>query len=137
MKSSNRTLFLTCLYLLQGLINGLFRGSLPILLREKFTLDDFAIYSLTAYPFAFKVFWAPMIDSFYITYFGKRKTWVYLTHFIIITLMMFISVYFEYFIEHKSILPLTILIIVVEVMVSMQDIAVDSWAVDLCEQVFY
>jgi PAT family acetyl-CoA transporter-like MFS transporter 1 len=33
-------------------------------------------FSFANWPFAFKILWAPLIDSLYIKKIGRRKTWI-------------------------------------------------------------
>jgi len=67
---------LLLLYTLQGVPMGL-SGSLPMLFQERgVTTMEQAVFSTVAYPFAFKLLWAPLVDSVYIPKFGRRKTWI-------------------------------------------------------------
>lgn len=67
---------LMLLYTLQGIPMGL-SGSIALLLAErKITTADQALFSIIAYPFAFKLLWAPIVDSIYSSAFGRRKTWI-------------------------------------------------------------
>ena len=67
---------LLLLYTLQGIPMGL-GGSLPMLFVErKVSTAALAQFSMVAYPFAFKLLWAPLVDSVYSSRFGRRKTWI-------------------------------------------------------------
>eukprot|EP00966_Prymnesium_polylepis_P259190 5986818-Prymnesium_polylepis.1 len=67
---------LMLLYTLQGIPMGL-DGSLPLLMAErKLSTAEQAIFSTVALPFAFKLLWAPLVDSVYSSAFGRRKTWI-------------------------------------------------------------
>jgi PAT family acetyl-CoA transporter-like MFS transporter 1 len=94
-------IILTSLYVLQGGLYG-FVLALPIVFqnrgvsyadqvrfgcfysREFYTAtqetDDFcefqAEFSLVSYPFCFKLLWAPLIDCVFFKKFGRRKTWI-------------------------------------------------------------
>ena len=64
------------LYCLQGIPLGL-RDAIPLMLtRKNVPYTDQAKYSISAYPFAMKVLWAPIIDSVFSTRFGRRKSWL-------------------------------------------------------------
>jgi len=67
---------LLLLYTLQGIPMGL-GASLPMLMQERRvgTMDQ-AIFSTVAYPFAFKLLWAPIVDSVYSAAVGRRKSWI-------------------------------------------------------------
>jgi PAT family acetyl-CoA transporter-like MFS transporter 1 len=40
------------------------------------SLTQVGLLSLAAYPFALKLGWAPLVDSFYSPSFGRRKSWI-------------------------------------------------------------
>ena len=69
-------MLLLLLYTLQGVPMGL-GASVPMLMVDKgvSTMEQ-AVFSMVAYPFAFKLLWAPLVDSVYISSFGRRKTWI-------------------------------------------------------------
>ena len=67
---------LMLLYTLQGIPMGL-SGSMGMMLAErKISTADQALFSMIALPFAFKLLWAPIVDSLYSSTFGRRKTWI-------------------------------------------------------------
>ena len=69
-------MLLLLLYTLQGIPMGL-GASLPLLMVErKVSSMEQAVFSMVAYPFAFKLLWAPLVDSVYSSSFGRRKTWI-------------------------------------------------------------
>lgn len=69
-------MLLLLLYTLQGIPMGL-GASLPLLMVEKKVSSmEQAVFSMVAYPFAFKLLWAPLVDSVYSSSFGRRKTWI-------------------------------------------------------------
>ena len=69
-------MLLLLLYTLQGIPMGL-GASLPLLMVEKKVSSmELAVFSMVAYPFAFKLLWAPLVDSVYSSSFGRRKTWI-------------------------------------------------------------
>lgn len=68
--------FLMFLYFLQGIPLGL-TASLPYILSSKNISYSYqAIFSFASWPFAIKLFWAPIVDSLYIKRIGKRKSWL-------------------------------------------------------------
>ena len=68
--------FLMFLYFLQGIPLGL-TASLPYILSSKnISYSHQAIFSFASWPFAIKLFWAPIVDSLYIKRIGKRKSWL-------------------------------------------------------------
>lgn len=79
---------LLVLYTLQGIPMGL-AGSIPYILAEKGAdYTEQAQFSLCSWPFALKLFWAPIVDSVYSESFGRRKTWLVPTQFAIAAIML-------------------------------------------------
>lgn len=40
------------------------------------TLPQIGIFSIAAYPYSFKLLWSPIVDSYYLPKFGRRKSWI-------------------------------------------------------------
>ena len=67
---------LVFLYVLQGIPLGL-AGAMPLLLQTKsVAYKDQAKFSLVFWPFSIKLLWAPIVDTAYFSWFGRRKTWL-------------------------------------------------------------
>ena len=70
---------LVCLYFLQGFPFGFATGALPLIIKASFTEAGFI--SLATYPYAVKVLWSPIVDSFWTIglgslSLGRRKSWI-------------------------------------------------------------
>lgn len=48
----------------------------PFLLQAKASYTQIGIFSLASYPYSFKLFWSPIVDSIYSLAFGRRKSWI-------------------------------------------------------------
>ena len=48
----------------------------PFLLQSKASYTQIGIFSVASYPYSFKLFWSPIVDSIYSLAFGRRKSWV-------------------------------------------------------------
>jgi len=48
----------------------------PFLLQAKASYTQIGIFSLASYPYSFKLFWSPVVDSMYSLAFGRRKSWI-------------------------------------------------------------
>ena len=48
----------------------------PFLLQANASYTQIGIFSLAAYPYSFKLFWSPIVDSVYSLAFGRRKSWI-------------------------------------------------------------
>lgn len=51
-------------------------GARPFLLQANASYTQLGIFSLASYPYSFKLFWSPVVDSLYSSSFGRRKTWI-------------------------------------------------------------
>jgi PAT family acetyl-CoA transporter-like MFS transporter 1 len=64
------------LYVFQGIPFGLVSSVPLILSSRKVSYADQGTFSFASWPFAFKIFWAPFVDAFYVERIGRRKTWI-------------------------------------------------------------
>ena len=126
------TFLLIFLYSLQGLIIGILLETLQIQLKHDFSYSEIGIFLLCSYPFSIKILWSPLVDSYYITKIGKRKTWVMLTQTLSVFILLFMSAKIEEILSAKRIYFLSFLSFALMFLISTQDIAVDGWALSLC-----
>ena len=82
-------------------------------------------------PYSFKVFWAPIIELYYIPRFGKRKTWIVPTLLVGVAIMFYLSGTITGYLMNKEVYFLTGILIINVFVITCQDIAVDSWAVEI------
>jgi RhtX/FptX family siderophore transporter len=77
MKTHEKLGLLATLYLAQGLPFGFFTQALPVLMRKQgLSLPEIGFTHLLALPWALKFLWAPLIDRFGSTAFGRRRSWI-------------------------------------------------------------
>ena len=82
---------LVFLYVLQGIPLGL-AGAMPMLLQaRKVAYKDQATFSLVFWPFSMKLLWAPIVDTVYLSSFGRRKTWLVPVQYLIGIFMLVLS----------------------------------------------
>ncbi|KAL6942516.1 hypothetical protein ACO0QE_003692 [Hanseniaspora vineae] len=77
---------LIVLYFLQGIGCGLSYGSVPFLLKTLIKGSNFTqigIFSMSTYPYSLKILWSPIVDSFYSTKRGRRRSWIIPTQYLI------------------------------------------------------
>lgn len=70
---------LVALYFVQGIPVGLAFGTVPFLLKSmaKFTsFTSLGFFSMATYPYSLKIWWSPIVDSFYVRKIGRRRTWI-------------------------------------------------------------
>lgn len=122
-------LLLLFLYILQGIPLGL-SGSIPMILSSRHvSYHDQAFFSLVFWPFSLKLFWAPIIDSIYSKRFGRRKSWLIPTQYLIGIFMLILSYSSESVLDKSpggsmNIVFITAVFFVLNFLASVQDIAV-------------
>lgn len=129
-------LLLLFLYVLQGIPLGL-AGSIPLILQSKnVSYTDQAFFSFVFWPFSLKLLWAPMVDAVYFKRFGRRKSWLVPTQYVLGLFMMYLSRQVDSLlgeVEGKSpdVVALTVTFFLFEFLAATQDIAVDGWALTM------
>lgn len=135
------------LYILQGIPLGI-AASIPYLLQtRKISYKDQAAFSFVHWPFSLKLLWAPIVDSIYSSWFGRRKSWLVPTQYLIGFFMILLSGSIRDLMgegevgggggegeaEGKSIniLLLTFVFFMLNFLAATQDIAVDGWALTM------
>lgn len=126
-----RTFTLCVLYVAQGIPWGFMATTLPGYLTQKGV--DAAIVgatmSFTTLPYAFKWIWGPIIDSFTLPRFGRRRPWIIFAQ-AMMALTVLALVTFDLGTEVK-LLAWTVLIHTV--FNALQDVSVDALATDLLD----
>ncbi|KAI7691464.1 hypothetical protein SSS_05263 [Sarcoptes scabiei] len=125
---------LLLLYMLQGIPLGLISGVPYLLTNRGISYSEQAIFSFAIWPFSFKLLWAPIVDSVYYTRFGKRKSWMIPSQYLIGLFMIFISYYLDSMmnsVEGFNIYLLTGMFLFLNFLAATQDIAVDGWALTM------
>lgn len=123
------------LYVLQGIPLGL-AGSIPMILQNRnVSYKDQALFSFVSWPFSVKLLWAPLVDSLYFHRFGRRKTWLIPTQYLIGLFMIILSSSVSSLLGDSSNSPnvfmLTVVFFCMNFLAATQDIAVDGWALTM------
>ncbi|XP_022169005.1 acetyl-coenzyme A transporter 1-like [Myzus persicae] len=125
------------LYILQGVPLG-FSDAFPILLKSKqFSYYDQAIFSVSTWPFTFKILWAPLVDSIYCPSVGRRKMWLVPVHILLGTCLLVCSFYINGWLsstEDSNVIPLTVVWLIINCLAATQDIVVDGWACSMLQK---
>ncbi|RWS05265.1 acetyl-coenzyme A transporter-like protein, partial [Dinothrombium tinctorium] len=133
-------LLLLTLYFLQGIPIGLIEALPLILVNKKVPYNQQAVFSIVYWPFSLKLLWAPIVDSFYSTRFGRRKSWFVPVQYGIGFFMIALSFTIDYIIGDTSteekvspqnVVLLTIAFFLLIFLTATQDIAVDGWALTM------
>ncbi|XP_012730281.2 acetyl-coenzyme A transporter 1 [Fundulus heteroclitus] len=122
------------LYVLQGIPLGL-AGSIPLILQSKnVSYRDQAFFSFVFWPFSLKLFWAPLVDALYFSRFGRRKSWLVPTQYLLGLFMLYLSVTVNSLLQSEKgpdVLTLTAVFFMLAFLAATQDIAVDGWALTM------
>jgi len=79
------------LYLLQGIPLGLTAAVPMILINRGASYKQQAEFSFVYWPFSLKLLWAPIVDSCFMSKFGRRKTWLIPIQYLIGIFMLVLS----------------------------------------------
>lgn len=129
-------LLLLFLYVLQGIPLGL-AGSIPLILQSKnVSYTDQAFFSFVFWPFSLKLLWAPLVDAVYFKNFGRRKSWLVPTQYILGLFMIYLSTQVDHLLGNTDgrtpdVVALTVAFFLFEFLAATQDIAVDGWALTM------
>lgn len=128
-------ILLMFLYILQGIPLGL-AGSIPMILQNRnISYKEQAIFSFVNWPFSVKLLWAPIVDSLYYKRFGRRKTWLIPTQYVIGLFMIILSTSVSQLLGDSNHAPnvymLTVVFFCMNFLAATQDIAVDGWALTM------
>ncbi|XP_028818241.1 acetyl-coenzyme A transporter 1 [Denticeps clupeoides] len=129
-------MLLLCLYVLQGIPLGL-AGSIPLIMQSKnVSYKDQAYFSFVFWPFSLKLLWAPLVDALYVQRFGRRKSWLVPTQYMLGLFMLCLSVTVDSLLESAdprgpNVTSLTAVFFMLAFLAATQDIAVDGWALTM------
>lgn len=130
-------LLLTFLYFMQGIVSGL-SAAMPLLLQNfGSTFTEQAHFSMAVWPFSLKLLWAPIIDSLYSKRFGRRKSWLIPTQYLIGIFMLLLSHYVKLWLTSDAkpnIQILTLLYFGLNFLAASLDITTDGWAIQLLKR---
>ncbi|MFZ5893487.1 MAG: MFS transporter [Myxococcota bacterium] len=119
---------LTTLYAAQGLPFGFFSQALPVFLRKQgHSLQVVGLSSLLAAPWAFKFFWAPLVDRYANQRFGRRRSWIIPLQLLSAGLLFVLGT----FPQNGPLLALLVAVFLTNLFAATQDIATDALALDL------
>ncbi|XP_035916827.1 acetyl-coenzyme A transporter 1 [Anopheles stephensi] len=142
---------LVFLYLLQGIPIGL-ASAIPMLLQNRgASYKQQAEFSFAHWPFSLKLLWAPIVDSLFWKRFGRRKSWLIPTQYLIGIFMLILSLHVNRWLgaessyttdEHSNVesgstlnIPLlSFIFFMLNFLAATQDIAVDGWALTMLKR---
>lgn len=95
------------------------------------TWAQLSILSFVMYPFTIKLLWAPLIDVFYISWLGRRRTWLLPIQIILGITFIVLSYYLELLLIQLRVTMLTVIFFFVMFLTATYDICIDGWALTL------
>lgn len=80
-----------------------------------------------------KLLWSPIVDSYFVQSFGRRKSWIVPIQILAGIVFITISFFIETLLEHAEtkIIYITIVFFLLIFLMATQDIAVDAWALTI------
>lgn len=61
---------------LQGIPIGLTFGTIPFLLKPHVSYSQLALFSLSSWPYSLKLLYSPIVDAWFWSRLGRRKSWI-------------------------------------------------------------
>ena len=130
-KEIPKMILLVILYSFQGLPLGFFLSSVPIIFKKYLTYSQIGEIMLCTMPFSFKVLWSPFVEFYSIEWIGKRKTWILPTQIIMCFILFYLKENVEQLLVDQEVNSVSMLLTFLVFVITCQDIAVDSWAVEM------
>ena len=133
-------LVLLFLYVLQGIPLGLAAAIPLILTNRNVSYKQQAEFSFAYWPFSVKLLWAPIVDSCFISSFGRRKTWLVPVQYLIGVPMLLLSYNVDFYLgdgtesAQPNVTMLTAMFFFLNFLAATQDIAVDGWALTMLQR---
>lgn len=126
--TASKLLLLGSLYFAQGLPYGFFTQALPVFMRkQRYSLGSIGLSTLLAIPWALKFLWAPWVDRFTSTRWGRRASWI-----VPLQLLTAVTLVFLGLVGSPGEIPLLLASsLVLNLFAATQDIATDGLAVEL------
>lgn len=128
------SLLVIMLYLAHALPLYFFNVALPAILRQQgMDLRWIGMLSLLYLPWAFKFFWAPLVDRYFLPRLGRRRSWLIFTQLAVIAgLLVLAGMQVDY-----GLWPFVLTALWISTMAATQDIAIDGYAVEVYPATHY
>jgi PAT family acetyl-CoA transporter-like MFS transporter 1 len=110
---------------------GLFLNSIPLLFKKYLSYQEIGVILMCTMPYSFKVLWSPFVELYYLPSIGKRKTWVVGSQLTGCIILFYLATSIDKMLEAKDVYRLLAFLMFNTFIITCQDIAVDSWAVDM------
>jgi PAT family beta-lactamase induction signal transducer AmpG len=126
---------LFCLYLSQGIPFGFFSHAMPAILRSHdVDLRYIGYISALAFPWSLKFIWAPWVDRYGSLRIGHRKSWILPLQAAVVLLLCGLAILDPATLDPLTLLVVALLLLLVNLAASMQDVASDGLAVTILRE---
>ena len=121
-------------YINQGILAG-YVISVEVRLTELgATNNQLTLYSYVISPYSFKLFIAPLLDTYYFREYGKRKSYIVPCYFASSFILGISSFFVDDLVKSLNVWPLFIIFFSLVLLISTKDQAVDSWNLSLLHE---
>lgn len=112
-----------------------YQGAIILELQEKkATFRDQALFTISSYPFIFKVIFAPLVDLFYFEKVGKCKTWIIGSSSVLALVLIIVAPWAETFIDPHKVGGLTALWFCINLVTVFLTISAEMFIVKIFEE---
>ena len=130
-----RATTLCALYFAQGVPSGFVNIALAAVLAERGAspAQVGGILSLATLPWTFKIFWGPIIDSYTLPVFGRRRPWIILAQ-LMMAMTLLVSISANDLADSATIGLIGMVMFIHNCFASLQDVATDAMAIDVLDE---
>lgn len=123
------------LYFAQGVPSGFVNIALAALLSERGAspVQVGGIVALATLPWTFKIFWGPIIDSYTLPIFGRRRPWIIFAQ-LMMALTLLTSISTHDLTNSATIGLIGMVMFIHNCFASLQDVATDAMAIDVLDE---
>ena len=121
------------LFLAVGAIDGHQYSVYIILQSQGVTYADMSIFSLAKYPMLLKLLFAPIMDGYYITAFGKSKTYILASGIGLVAVCFIASIYTDDLVANNRVVDLVWIFVVVNMLAAVFQVAAIVWITTIFE----
>ena len=118
-------------YMSIGIIQGYYSSVQFNLQSLGASFDNQSTLTLALYPYSFKFIFSPLLDRYFIKWFGRSKTYIILGGGLIGSVFMFLGPTVQRMITNIEVVPLTVLFMFLNLMVCVVQIAGEAWILTL------
>lgn len=123
------------LYFIQGVMQYFPLYGIPVLLKENGAhYTDVGVLTFCSISFAVKILWAPFMDSYFFSKFGKRKTYIVPLHYVLALIYFTHAPVLMEQIKNLQIVQLSIFAYFTTWLLAVTDVAIDGWVTSLFQK---